>query len=226
MRKSFNIAARWCMISCIMTADERYRSTLSYYENEASRTAANYEAVDFRRVIDRVLAQGPEGAKVLDVGCGSGRDAAYVMSRGFEVTGIDASKNIIDEAVRHHPELSGMLLRHRLPEPLPFDDGVFDVALAMAVLMHLTREDARRALCEVARVTRPGGIVAYSVSIQRPGLDSDCLDAKGRHFVSLSSEEWSALNEASGLSKVESWESEDLGGREGIRWVTFVCRRE
>ena len=109
---------------------------------------------------------------------------------------------------------------------LPISDGAFDGALAIAVLMHLAEEDAGRALKEMARVTRSGGIVAYSVSIQRPGLDSDGLDSKRRHFVTLSSEEWSTINSASGLSKLEAWESEDLGGRVGIRWVTFVCRRE
>ncbi len=218
------------MMNPRMTADERYQRTISYYDREAPSIAATYETVDFRKVIDWVLAKAqapaPEGGKLLEVGCGSGRDAAHCLTRGFDVTGTDASQSMIAEAVRLHPELSGTLLHHRLPERLPFGDGALDVALAMAVLMHLTQKDAQRALSELARVTRPGGIVAYSVSIQRPGLDSDGLDAKGRHFLSLSSDEWSALNEGSGLSKVESWESEDLSGRGGIRWVSFVSRRE
>jgi SAM-dependent methyltransferase len=214
------------MINPRMTADERYKSTISYYEGEAPNIAATYEAVDFRAVIDRMLSQLPEGGKLLDVGCGSGRDAAYFLDRGFDVTGTDASKAMIAEAVRHHPELADRLLQHRLPGPLPFADRAFDVAVAMAVLMHLTEADARRALAELVRVTRPGGIVAYSVSIQRPGLDSDGLDNKKRYFLSLSSDEWRALNAPSGLFQVESWESEDLGGRGGIRWATFVSRRE
>jgi SAM-dependent methyltransferase len=214
------------MIKRAMTAEMRYQSTISFYEEESSRVTATYEAVDFRKVIDRVLAQAPDGGKLLDVGCGSGRDGAYLLSRGFEVTGTDASKAMIAEAVGRHPELAGRLLDHRLPEPLPFADGRFDVVLAMAVLMHLTEEDSGRTLKEMGRVTRTGGIVAYSVNTRRPGLDAQGLDSNGRHFICLEPERWATLGSGAGLSTVDSWSSEDLNDRPGIRWVTFVCRRE
>ncbi|MFW5842889.1 MAG: class I SAM-dependent methyltransferase [Spirochaetota bacterium] len=202
-----------------------YQRTINYYQLEAPAAAATYESVDFGGVTDRVLRYIQERGRLLEVGCGSGRDAAYYLGRGFDVTATDASAHMLSQAFRLHPDLEGHLVHHQLPNPLPFADGAFDVVTAMAVLMHLTAADAETALGELARVTRPGGIVAYSVSTHRPNLDPEGFDPKGRYFICLNEDEWSALNSASGFLPVDSWPSRDLNGRVGVQWVTFVCRR-
>jgi SAM-dependent methyltransferase len=210
-------------------------STREFYDNAAAETAAAYETVNFQPVLDRILetvsvvhghaSAGARRTQLLDIGCGSGRDAAFFHAQGFEVTGTDAGEAMLREARRYHPELQGRLLHHSLPTPLPFADDRFAVVTAMAVLMHLREKDLPGAFAEIARVTTRGGIVAYSVNTARSGLDADGNDAKGRHFTCLPAVRWEALHQGMGLRTRDSWESDDISGRPGIRWASFVCER-
>jgi hypothetical protein len=95
----------------------------------------------------------------------------------------------------------------------------------MAVIMHLDRPELPKVFSEVARILRGGRVFGYSVNTERAGLDDQGTDPRGRHFTCLSAREWETLHAAAGLSTVEYWETEDITGRSGIRWVTFVCRK-
>ena len=59
--------------------------TLSYYNTHAQDFVQGTVGVDFHITQDRFLAQLPAGAKILDFGCGSGRDTKYFLERGFAV---------------------------------------------------------------------------------------------------------------------------------------------
>lgn len=200
--------------------------TGAFYDTTAALTARNYEAVDFRPIVAKVLSYAPEKGRLLDIGCGSGRDAAFYLEQSYDVMAIDGSRAMLREAERYHPELSGRLVHHELPEPLPFDDGSFDIVTSMAVIMHLREDLLSGVFRDIARVTCSDGIIAYSVNTKRAGLDHDGNDDKGRHFTCLRSEQWEKLHAEAGLVTVESWESDDLTERPGIHWVTFVCRKE
>ena len=65
--------------------------TLSYYENNAAEFVSGTVNVDFSAVADRFAAGLPAGSLILDFGCGSGRDTAYFLSRGFRVEAVDGS---------------------------------------------------------------------------------------------------------------------------------------
>lgn len=202
-----------------------FDKTTVFYDQNAATVARNYEAVDFRLVVTKILDHASAGSRLLELGCGSGRDAAFYLERGFEVTAIDGSNAMLREAATYHPELSDRLVHHVLPEELPFTDASFNIVTSMAVIMHLPEPVLPRLFKEISRVTRSGGVVAYSVNTERFGLDGDGNDEKGRHFTCLSSDEWETLHVEAGLSTLESWESDDITGRSGIRWVTFVCRK-
>jgi SAM-dependent methyltransferase len=100
------------------------------------------------------------GARVLDVGCGTGvvtRElAARVGPRGG-VVGVDPSRAFVREARRR---TRGARVRFRVGDgaDLPFRDRTFDAAVAVTVLLHVARSD--RVLAEMCRVVRPGGTVA------------------------------------------------------------------
>lgn len=198
---------------------------MKYYEEHSASAAREYEAVDSRPVMIPIMSYLPEGGRLLELGCGSGRDAAFLLEQGYEVTALDGSGAMLSEAAGHHPELADRLLHHRLPEALPFEEETFDIVLSMAVLMHLEREELPEVFSDIRRVTRAGGIVAYSANTERPGLDEEDNDGKGRRFTCLSAATWEGLHRHSGLETLAGWESDDLTGRPGIRWATFVCRR-
>ncbi|WP_329052533.1 class I SAM-dependent methyltransferase [Amycolatopsis sp. NBC_01488] len=104
--------------------------------------------------VDEVLRGSPGGA-LLDVGCGPGKMVRHVLesrSPDFTVTGCDRSAAMIDAARRHTGEEASFSVGDI--EEMPFADRSFDVALAMGVLEYV---DVAPALCEIARVVRPGG---------------------------------------------------------------------
>lgn len=98
---------------------------------------------------------------VLDVGCGTGEDVAEMARRmppGGEAAGVDTSEAMIAEARRRHAGLGpGVTFRLGDALALPYPDAVFDACRVETVLMHVA--DARQAVGEMTRVTRPGGRV-------------------------------------------------------------------
>jgi ubiquinone/menaquinone biosynthesis C-methylase UbiE len=96
------------------------------------------------------------GKRVLDVGTGDGTSALAAASRGAVVTGLDVDPAMLD-AARARAERRGLTisLRTGRAEALPFDDGSFDVVLAVTVLCFVS--DAPTAVGEMARVLAPGG---------------------------------------------------------------------
>jgi len=200
-------------------------STIAFYELNAAEISRHYETVDFGRFVrDAVAAAGLKpGARILDIGCGSGRDAALLLSLGCDVSGIDGSEGMIGEAERIHPELAGKLFRVVLPGRFPFPDHAFDAAFSWATLMHLEIADIGRVFGEINRILKPGGAFAYSVSTARPGLDARGEDERGRHFTSMPSHEWERLHTAAGFVTNRVEESDDISGRPGFHWIAFTA---
>jgi SAM-dependent methyltransferase len=106
------------------------------------------------------LAGVAAGQRVLDVGCGSGMLTAELVGRVGDdaVAAVDPSQAFVDAIRERHP---GVDVRHGVAERLPFGGGVFDAALSQLVVHFMT--DPAAGLREMARVTRPGGVVAASV---------------------------------------------------------------
>jgi SAM-dependent methyltransferase len=100
------------------------------------------------------------GQRVVDVGCGPGALTGELVKRvGVErVSAVDPSEPFVDAVGKRYP---GVDVRRAAAEELPFDDGLFDAALAQLAVHFMS--DPVRGLGEMARVTRPGGVVAACV---------------------------------------------------------------
>jgi SAM-dependent methyltransferase len=106
----------------------------------------------------RGLPAEPAPTHVLDAGTGTGNLAAALRDAGHRVTAVDAEPTMVDFAAARRPDIT--FLHAALPD-LPFADHRFDAAVAGFVVDHV--EQPRRAVRELARVTRPGGTVRVSV---------------------------------------------------------------
>ncbi len=106
------------------------------------------------------LAGVAVGARALDVGCGSGMLTAELVARlgAAAVAAIDPEELFVAAVRERNP---GVDVRHGAAEDLPFADAEFDAALAQLVIHFMA--DPVAGLREMARVTRPGGVVAASV---------------------------------------------------------------
>lgn len=106
------------------------------------------------------LADVEAGRRVVDVGCGPGALTSELVARvgADSVAAVDPSESFVEAIASRLP---GVDVRRATAENLPFEDDVFDAALAQLVVHFM--EDPVRGLSEMARVTRPGGIVAACV---------------------------------------------------------------
>src|ERR1700754_1600169 len=103
-----------------------------------------------------------EGEKILDVGCGTG-SLTFALARAAdlsEIAAIDYSPVFVEEAIRRNTD-PRINIRQADACALPFEGGTFDRALALLVLHFVPEAD--RAVAEMRRVVRPGGVVAAAV---------------------------------------------------------------
>ncbi|HMD73663.1 MAG TPA: class I SAM-dependent methyltransferase [Steroidobacteraceae bacterium] len=103
------------------------------------------------------FARGPS---IVDIGIGTGRAALPLVAEGYRLTGIDSSQAMLDESRRLAADRPIALLRGDLAE-LPCDDGTFDCAVALNVLVHFP--NWRESLLEWKRVVRRGGRLIFDI---------------------------------------------------------------
>jgi SAM-dependent methyltransferase len=100
-----------------------------------------------------------DGTTLLDLGCGGGFALLLAAQRGAVTTGLDATQSLLDIAAERVPDAT--LVRGDLDEPLPFEEGTFDVVIAFNSVQYAS--DPVRVVKNMAHVTRPGGVVSFLV---------------------------------------------------------------
>ena len=126
------------------------------------------------------------GMRVLDAGCGGGRNLNYLMKRGFEVCGIDKSPEAIAQvqalAALLAPNLSPGNFRVELVESMSFADEDFDVVISSAVLHFARDEDHWHEMVrEMWRVLKPGGIF-FARLASTIGIEDEAEHLEGRRY--------------------------------------------
>lgn len=207
--------------------------TLSYYERHAAELAER----DERRAssspgISRYFALAfPPGARVLDVGAGTGRDAALLARAGYDVRAIEPSQSLREVALQRHAELRERLLPGSLPDALPKADaleGPVDGVLCSAVLQHLPRHALFDAVFTLRAARSAKGRVLVSIPASSGGriLDAEHRDPDGRLYTPIAPGELRLLFERCGFATIGSWQDPDALGRPNLRWHTLLFELE
>jgi tellurite methyltransferase len=131
------------------------------------------------------------GMRVLDAGCGGGRNLVWFLRSGYEVSGVDGNPEAVRQVRNLAAQLAPALPPDRLSESfqvadleaLPFPDERFDVVLCSAVL-HFARDEGHfdRMLDEMWRVLRPGGLF-FARLASTIGLEGRVRPLGGRWFL-------------------------------------------
>jgi len=120
------------------------------------------------------------GGATADIGCGAGREVAWLNANGYPAVGYDASAGLLEAARSQYPGLS--FRRAPLPELVGIADGAFDNVVCETVIMHLPPEQIGAAVQRLVSLLRPGGTLYLS---WRVTPDTDQRDGRGRLFTAF-----------------------------------------
>jgi SAM-dependent methyltransferase len=192
-------------------------SVIPFYEQHAPRLTDQYESLSFEDVhADLLDLLPPPGATVLDVGAGSGRDAAWLAAHGYDVVAVEPSNAMLAHARERHPTSKV----HWLSDSLPDLANVrrlglsFDLIILSAVWMHIPPTARERALRKLATLLAPKGRIAISLRLSTPDAE------RAMHAVSLP--ELSSLAQQFGLQIVRTTDNHDKLGRSDVSWTNVV----
>jgi SAM-dependent methyltransferase len=156
------------------------RETVVAYDAGAATFARDWHrqpvAADLYGLVKRYFRPG----RTADIGCGSGREVAWLSANGFEAEGYDASDALLEQARARYPRLS--FRAAFLPELKGLPDAAFDNVLCETVIMHLPREQIAPAVGRLLSLLKPGGILYLS---WRVTAGADQRDAGGRLYTAF-----------------------------------------
>jgi SAM-dependent methyltransferase len=192
---------------------------VAWYEANARAASAGYEklaAENVHRWLLDLLPRTP--ATVLDVGAGSGRDAAWLAEKGYDVVAVEPSASMRTAAIQLHPEARIHWIDDSLPALVAVTrSGLsFDLILLSAVWMHVPSGERARAFRKLINLLKPGGLIALAL---RHG---PAEPQRGIHPVSLA--ELQSLARGHGAFVEFSGEAKDQLDRKDVRWTQVAIR--
>ncbi len=123
-----------------------------------------HDKVQLKHLEEFEKALGFPQKKILDAGCGTGKDCIYFASHGYDIYGVDLSKNMLKKAIEKFRinNLNGNLLIGDM-RTLNFPSNYFDGVWSAAAIVHLPFQEKRKAIREFYRVLKPKGILHFWV---------------------------------------------------------------
>lgn len=192
-------------------------NTIEYYNQNAETFIDSTRSVDFTRIQNLFLEYLPKGARILDFGCGSGRDTKYFLEQGYQVDAMDGSEELCKSA----SEYTGICVQHRYFEELE-EIETYDGIWACASILHLKKKELPAVLEKMSRALKHGGIMY--LSFKYGAFEGE---RNGRYFTDLTEETMAELLAAFPELKVEKqWMTGDVrADRKGEPWLNLIVRK-
>ena len=176
-------------------------STTGYYDMHAAEFCENTVAADVSALYVPFLRELPTGGRILDAGCGSGRDSLAFLRRGYRVVSIDASWEMVVATTKHTGQEALLLTFGALDF-----DSEFDGIWACGSLVHIARRDLNSVLNRLSRALKPNGVAYLSFKYG----NSERMEGE-RFFNDLKETKLGIILSAHlELEMVQVWTTEDL----------------
>lgn len=186
--------------------------TRAFYDRDPEGYASTTFGGDVSPIRARFVRLLNPGARILDLGCGSGRDTLDFIGEGFDVTAVDGSGGMCRVA----SERIGLRVRNVDFTELDYGSE-FDGVWACASLLHLRPGELPHVLSLIRAALVDGGVLYMSF---KRGRFSGMRD--GRWYTDMDPEGTVGLAEGAGFSTVDVWESTDP---RGTVWVNGIFRK-
>lgn len=193
-----------------------FEQTRRYYDEHAAEFVARTLDVDIAQIRAEFLHWIAPGGRILDVGCGSGRDTLAFKSAGYQVVAIDVSDELIAIATR----ITGQQVEKRSVQDVDAD-SVYDGVWACASLLHLTSEEVKVAFTRLRLALKKAGVLYVSFKL------GDYVGIReGRYFHDLREARLRELLQGvGGFSEVKVWVTSDKRPEMETQWVNGLFRR-
>ncbi|RJG46198.1 class I SAM-dependent methyltransferase [Mesorhizobium sp. DCY119] len=192
---------------------------IAYYDRHAEELADSYEGISFENTHPALASMlaGKPPMRILDVGAGTGRDAAALAQLGHHVVAVDPSANMLKLAQTLHRDTRIEWLSDALPGLNKVRGEPFDIVLLSAVWMHIPPSERAQALRRISALITPSGKIYISLRMG-PGDPA-------RGIWPVSSDEVDRLAATQGLTMTNLGAQPDLLGRAEVYWETLLVGR-
>lgn len=194
------------------------KSTINYYNSNAQSFTNSTQTVDFEATQNRFIQKLPAISKILDFGCGSGRDTKYFLAHGHTVDAIDGSEAMCKIAT----EYTGIPVKHMLFQQLD-EQEKYNGIWACSSILHLPLQELESVLHKMSRALKPKGIIYTSFKY---GTFEG--ERNGRYFTDMTEETFAALiQKVETLIVEEQWITSDVRpGRGDEKWLNLILQKK
>ncbi|MFP2239440.1 class I SAM-dependent methyltransferase [Pseudescherichia vulneris] len=187
--------------------------TINFYQTNAQPFFDSTVKVDMSSLYAAFTAQLPPAARVLDAGCGSGRDSKAFREMGYQVEAFDASSEMVKLASHY----AGIPVRHLTFQALD-ETGRYDGIWCCASLLHVPAAELLDAMQTLARALKPGGVWYVSFKYGDGEREKD-----GRHFTDHNEQSLAGvIEQLSGIDIQSMWMTEDKRPERNEIWLNAL----
>lgn len=190
------------------------QSTIEYYNKNALSYYEQTVNIDMSDIYEPFLELIPKGGHILDAGCGSGRDTKEFLCRGYKVTAIDAS----EEMVKLSSQLTEQKTMQMRFQDLAFDQQ-FDGIWACASLLHIPRNEISLIIQKFINITRPNSTwyISFKLGTQEVFLDGRLYNNYDESLIE------SLLADYSFLRTVKVWQTISFASQQKlVKWLNVL----
>ena len=191
--------------------------TEQYYHDNSKEFFDSTINADTTPLYDHFLKYVPDKGYILDLGCGSGRDTKYFITRGYQVDASDGSERLCEIASKN----TGIAVEHMLFSELD-EDAKYDGIWACASILHVPGEELKTVFEKMIKAVKSGGYIYTSFKYgEYEGYRKD------RYYTDFTSESFRGFaRDFPEIVIIDEWISADVRpGRGDEKWLNLILRR-
>ena len=191
--------------------------TIEYYNQNADMFAQGTRLVDFTVVQERFAKMLPAGSRILDFGCGSGRDTKYFLEKGYRVEATDGSSELCKLA----SAFAGIEVKEMLFQDLDVS-GKYEGIWACSSILHLSKKELLPVIRKMCDALKDNGVI-YT-SFKYGDFEGE---RNGRYFTDFTEDTFCEfMKEIPELMIEEQWITSDVRPERGEeKWLNLILRK-
>lgn len=190
--------------------------TIDYYNKHAEEFTASTFEVDMESLYQPFLVELQEGARILDVGCGSGRDTLAFKNKGYQVDAIDYSEELVKKATR----LTGIPVKLQSFYEIDADEAYYGI-WACASLLHCERTRLKEVIGKLLSALKPNGVLYMSFKYGNSDREKE-----GRQFTDLNEAQAEILLEQlENVQQIRQWITVDKRAERTEQWLNLLWKK-